>query len=102
MNIRTAITQTDPAHTITQNICGMTEDLSPRLNPLGCFRGIVEDVFKAPVYIIFYKDTSFTFHSFEALRDCIYHDMSFTQVIASKSLSNPLPDEDNVTLTPHY
>ncbi len=92
----------DVSHTITQNICGISDDLSPRLNPLGCFRGIVEDVFRNPVYIVFYGEQNYTFHDFSSFLDSIMRKPHFTQVIACKTTTPPQPGEDNVTLTANY
>lgn len=89
----------NPNHVITQNLSGYTEDLYPRLNPLGCFRGIVEDVFSSPVYIIFLDGHPVTFHDFNALRELIRREPNFSQIIASRSDCSPLPGEDYITLT---
>lgn len=90
------------SHTITQNICGISDDLSPRINPLGCFRGIVEDVFRHPVYFVFYSDQNVVFQDFVSFLEFISTKPHFKKVIACKSLTPPAAGEDNITLTANY
>lgn len=96
----------DSPYTINQNYFGLSEDLFPKLNPLGCFRGIAEDCFPQPVYLLFLGDATYPFTDFNELREFIFRHQAFTQIIALKNFlpdtSDPFKEDNRVIISANF